>query len=111
MTTITCHGLSFHVEGYGFDRKDAAADFGTILIHIHAEIDFITVVNRIRHALDALPADEVRRIHAGATCIDGDPVDKTVFCELDTLANREASLVVTDWHNPDGAYVMISAIA
>jgi hypothetical protein len=110
MTTITCHNLSFHIEGYGFHRKDAATDFAIILDRITAEIDFITIVNRIRHALDALPAAEVRRIHAGATCIDGDPVDVTAWSELDTIANREASIVITDWHNPDGAYVMISPI-
>lgn len=96
-TVITSHGFDFSIQGQGF---------------ANARDDFESIVDHIGGALDALPATEVRRIHAGALFDPetGEPTEDLSAGDLCRIADTAAAKMLSAWHNPSGGHVMIAAL-
>jgi hypothetical protein len=85
------HGLLFVIEGSGF---------------MNARDDLATTAEKAKAALDAMPAADVSRIHAG--CLAA--TDSKPFIELDELARRIKAEVTADWYNANNALVWLVAV-
>ena len=97
-STITCHGFSFTLNGDGFARANAHGDFDRI-------------VTRVERYLDRRTAKFVGALHAGSV-IDAETeacADAALNGRLLDVVNRESIAVMASWHNPNGAFVTISA--
>ena len=97
-STITCHGFSFTLQGDGFARANAHGDFDRI-------------VSRVERYLDRRTAKFVGYLHAGSAInSDTDECNDVSANErLLHIVNRESIAVMATWHNPNGAFVTISA--
>ncbi len=86
------HGLTFIISGDGF-------------LKANAENDFHSIAEQTEAKLDAMPAAEVARLHAG--CLAA--TDSAEAIELDDIAGRVKTAVTKDWRNPNGAMVSLVA--
>jgi hypothetical protein len=56
-----------------------------------------------------MPAAELARLHTGSICDDDGPADEAAFNALEAVVAGASVEVMLDWHDPSGAFVMVSA--